>query len=1102
MKNSGNHVVMKKIKQVLSLLLVVSMLIGYAPAQSNVYAESTPDRYTVLILDTSGSMAGIPLEAMKEAAKKFCSSLFQTTGNNYVAIVSLNAPSVVKQEFTSDLPTLEAAIDGLRSSGGTNMTASLEAARNLLLSIPDNDPNIKKNVVLCSDGLPQDGATTSYGPYNSKDYSGYRYANATYEKAMELHDICSLYTLGFFHSLSSSSMSFASRFMSDIQNAGYTEVIDPDDLIFEFGNIAETISGAFDFYYASGEEEDFASVCYYNDRYFDLDPTQYNAQLATMSLCLALSGFGSNDARKQNEAENKSNLYENRDANVRDLLTKIGFGGEKTAANVSERINGKAISSNEWFNVKPQSDSIGVAFGHKKIQDKEVIAVVLRGAGYESEWAGNFTLGKTGQHYGFNKAKEQVLDALDEYLIEQNITGDVKLWIVGYSRGAATANLVAADLTGGEHNLKNVSFSKKDLFAYCFETPQGTITSRSPNSAKYNNIWNVINKNDPVPKVAMSDLDFRRYGQDYILPNRLTDADKYDAKKSNMLAEYYQLPSVTKNYIVDDFEKKVIELRYAFPGGESIIQTDTKNSNQSVFLDELINKLTVERIKTRTNYVNEFQNGVRVIFTFMYGTLFPDEPVARVKDAMNIFINKFTELDVLGEIALSALGIGNRNLEQVINDILTESLNEAGINNVSPKELTMFVEALVELILKFAVSHPNLTITAAANLESLGAAHYPELCFAWLRSQDRYYTNHVLNGSGDGGYRIVRINCPVDVEVVRADGTIVGAIYDNIPQELGEDSIITMFNENQEKLVYLPNTQAYRILLTATDNGTMSYGLSEYSTSAGTFTKNINYINIKIQKDEVYLANVPAADDINPVKATDLDYTLIGPNSEYLEPTSVLNDEEVASAYYKVTVVSENTTKGLAIGSEIYQYGSYALADAVPLDGYYFAGWYEGNQLVSQDSSYRFMVDKDVVLTARFDGSGGSGSNRSSDDDDHNTGTWILDATGWWYRYSNGTWPTNQWMQLSYNGKYDWYYFKPDGYMATGWLYDNGHKYYMNPVSDGTQGRMMTGWAEIEGKWYYFNEVSDGTKGALIVNSWIDGYWVDENGVWDGLPKQ
>lgn len=68
--------------------------------------------------------------------------------------------------------------------------------------------------------------------------------------------------------------------------------------------------------------------------------------------------------------------------------------------------------------------------------------------------------------------------------------------------------------------------------------------------------------------------------------------------------------------------------------------------------------------------------------------------------------------------------------------------------------------------------------------------------------------------------------------------------------------------------------------------------------------------------------------------------------------------------------------------------------------------------------------------------------------------------------------------------------------MATGWMKDKGQWYYLNPTSDGTQGKMYTGWQFINGNWYYFNTISNGTKGALVTNAWIGDYYVNENGIW------
>lgn len=67
------------------------------------------------------------------------------------------------------------------------------------------------------------------------------------------------------------------------------------------------------------------------------------------------------------------------------------------------------IAVNDWFTKKPTTDSIGVIIGNKpvKVKDEEytLIAVAVRGGGYEQEWASNFTIGTSGQHQGFNTAK-------------------------------------------------------------------------------------------------------------------------------------------------------------------------------------------------------------------------------------------------------------------------------------------------------------------------------------------------------------------------------------------------------------------------------------------------------------------------------------------------------------------------------------------------------------------------------------------------------------------------------------------------------------------------------------------------------------------------
>lgn len=79
-----------------------------------------------------------------------------------------------------------------------------------------------------------------------------------------------------------------------------------------------------------------------------------------------------------------------------------------------------------------------------------------------------------------------------------------------------------------------------------------------------------------------------------------------------------------------------------------------------------------------------------------------------------------------------------------------------------------------------------------------------------------------------------------------------------------------------------------------------------------------------------------------------------------------------------------------------------------------------------------------------------------------------------------------------------WYPFGADGYVKDGWVQDEllGGAFYVD-INSG----MVTGWQFIENAWYYFNPVSDGTKGIMRRNTWIDGWFVGEDGKWNNQPK-
>ncbi len=103
-------------------------------------------------------------------------------------------------------------------------------------------------------------------------------------------------------------------------------------------------------------------------------------------------------------------------------------------------------------------------------------------------------------------------------------------------------------------------------------------------------------------------------------------------------------------------------------------------------------------------------------------------------------------------------------------------------------------------------------------------------------------------------------------------------------------------------------------------------------------------------------------------------------------------------------------------------------------------------------------------------------------------GTWTWGARGWWYRYADGTYPTNT--SKTIDGQV--YRFDADGYMRTGWVFEQGSWYYHAPsgaqatgwvlngvswyyLTPGT-GQMATGWVKDGANWYYLNPANGKMK--------------------------
>ena len=97
--------------------------------------------------------------------------------------------------------------------------------------------------------------------------------------------------------------------------------------------------------------------------------------------------------------------------------------------------------------------------------------------------------------------------------------------------------------------------------------------------------------------------------------------------------------------------------------------------------------------------------------------------------------------------------------------------------------------------------------------------------------------------------------------------------------------------------------------------------------------------------------------------------------------------------------------------------------------------------------------------------------------------SWVKDGNYWFYMDDNSELAENQWIYIG--GK--WYFAKAGGYIAENeWISYKEKWYYA--VSGGAIAQ--SAWENIGGKFYHF-----GADGDLSVNTSVDGYQVDANGV-------
>ncbi|HQH66646.1 MAG TPA: hypothetical protein PLA62_10840, partial [Clostridia bacterium] len=226
---------------------------------------------------------------------------------------------------------------------------------------------------------------------------------------------------------------------------------------------------------SSVANKDITVPFYYSDTLFSATATQLNRDLGKASVCLSAATY------------NKEN--------IKSVLEKMGYV-------VIRQVNYEKAAT------RTDNDFVGYTVARKFItinsQSHTIYCVFIQGTPGNAQWHSNFNIGTGGiEHAGFTKAADQVWADITSG-IPSTYASTNKIWLVGHSRGAAVANIIAGKLTASQKYA-----SASNIYAYTFACPTVLTTANTSNK----NIWNFNNNGDLITQVPLTKWGFKRNGQ-------------------------------------------------------------------------------------------------------------------------------------------------------------------------------------------------------------------------------------------------------------------------------------------------------------------------------------------------------------------------------------------------------------------------------------------------------------------------------------------------------------------------------------------------------------------------------------------------------------
>ena len=235
----------------------------------------------------------------------------------------------------------------------------------------------------------------------------------------------------------------------------------------------------------------------YTDSVFRGDSMEYNDTLATMSFVLC-------STTQYTKNLDRPDLC----FNVRQYLEDKGFTDVE--------------ASDDFYYDPNDGTSSPVACAHKKIIDngKEytLLALVPKSGTRGSEYTDNSIESEsetdTGDYAGYARRSERITAFARKYIEKYGISGDIKVWLTGYSGGGCTAQILGANiLRDTEKELgSSVTLEPGNMYCYAFSGMRVASLSGDYKDSIYDYIHNYCENTDLTANLYTQNI-FARYGQ-------------------------------------------------------------------------------------------------------------------------------------------------------------------------------------------------------------------------------------------------------------------------------------------------------------------------------------------------------------------------------------------------------------------------------------------------------------------------------------------------------------------------------------------------------------------------------------------------------------